>query len=329
MTGLRFTLKALIACIALAMVVPGKRSIGVYASTPPQAAAKRIAFSFDDVPRGAGAFLSEDERTRKLIAVLRSRGVSQVALFLNPGRIDNGAAGKAAMRRIRAYLAAGNVLANHTWLHPHLSKVSAEEFLGQVDKAQEWLNKQPNHRAWLRFPFLDEGGPDKAKVAAVRAGLAARGIRNGHVTAEASDWNIEGLTIAAKKAGKTIDMAGLRDLYVESHVQAADFADQLAIKTIGRSPAHVMLLHETDIAALFIGDLIDALRRDGWEIITPDLAYADPIYLSLPDVPWTNGTLTEQMAWEKKVPPPRYYDRNDLKIANPLFAERVLHEKVQ
>jgi len=298
-------------------------------AAPVHAAAKRIAFSFDDVPRGAGAFLSEDERTDKLIAVLRSRGVSQVALFLNPGRIDNGAAGKAAMRRIHAYVAAGNVLANHTWLHPHLSKVSAEEFLDQVDKAQAWLNRQPNHRAWLRFPFLDEGGPDKAKVAAVRAGLAARGIRNGHVTAESSDWHMEGLTIAAKKAGKTIDMEGLRDLYVESHVQAADFADQLAVRTIGRSPAHVMLLHETDIAALFIGDLIDALRRDGWEIITPDLAYADPIYLSLPDVPWTNGTLSEQMAWEKKLPAPRYYDRNDLRIANPLFAERVLHEKVQ
>jgi peptidoglycan/xylan/chitin deacetylase (PgdA/CDA1 family) len=326
MTGLRFILKLLIACIALAMVVPGKRTIAVSASTP-QAAAKRIAFTFDDVPRGSGAFLTEDERTGKLIAVLRSRGVSQVALFLNPGRIDNGAAGRAAMRRIHAYVAAGNVLANHTWLHPHLSKVTAEEFLSQVDLAQAWLDKQPNNRRWLRFPFLDEGGPDKAKVAAIRAGLAARHIQNGYVTAESSDWNIEGLTIAAKKQGKAIDMAALRDLYVESHLQAADFADQLAVRTIGRSPAHIMLLHETDIAALFVGDLIDALRRDGWEVITPDLAYSDPIRLALPDVPWTNGTLTEQMAWEKKIPPPRYYDRNDLKIADPLFAERVLHEK--
>lgn len=325
MTGLRFILKALIVLIALALVVPGRQTIGVHASVPQPS--KRIALSFDDVPRGAGAFLSEDERTAKLIAVLRSRGVSQVALFVNPGRIDNGAAGKAAMRRIHAYVAAGNVLANHTWLHPHLSKITAEEFLDQVDKAQAWLDKQPNSRRWMRFPFLDEGGPDKAKVAAVRAGLAARHIQNGHVTAEASDWNIEGLAIAAKKAGKQIDMAALRDLYVESHVQAADFADALMVKTIGRSPAHVMLLHETDIAALFIGDLIDALRKDGWEIITPDQAYIDPIYQSLPDVPWTNGTLSEQMAWEKKLPPPRYYERNDLKIANPLFAERVLHEK--
>jgi peptidoglycan/xylan/chitin deacetylase (PgdA/CDA1 family) len=311
---------------ALMLVVRADPVSNAGASPQPQAA-KRIALSFDDVPRGAGAFLSEDARAAKLIAVLRSRGVRQVALFVNPGRIDNGAAGKAAMRRIRAYVAAGYVLANHTFDHPHLSKMSAADFLADVDKAQAWLDTQPNNRRWLRFPFLDEGGPDKAKVAAVRAGLAARRIQNGHVTAEASDWNMEALAIAAKKAGKTIDMAGLRDLYVESHVQAADFADQLAVRTIGRSPAHVMLLHETDIAALFIGDLIDALRKDGWEIITPDQAYIDPIYESLPDVPWTNGTLTEQMAWEKKLPPPRYYDRNDLKIANPLFAERVLHEK--
>ncbi len=299
------------------------------ASARPVAVAKRIALSFDDVPRSAGPFLGEDKRTRKLIAALRSRRVGQVAMFLNPGRIDDSAAGKAAMRRVHAYVAAGHVLGNHTWLHPQLSKISAEAFLDQVDQAEAWLVRQPGHRPWLRFPFLDEGGPDKIKRDAVRAGLAARGIRNAHVTVEASDWNIEGLTIAAKKAGKAIDMKALRDLYVESHVQAADFADDLAIRTIGRSPAHVMLLHETDIAALFVGDLIDALRRDGWEIITPDLAYADPVYLAMPDVPWTNGTLTEQMAWEKKLPAPRYYDRNNLKIANPLFAERVLHEKAQ
>ncbi len=291
------------------------------------APAKRIALTFDDVPRRPGAFLSQDERTRRLIAVLRSRGVSQVALFVNPGEIAEGEAGRAARRRIAAYVAAGNVLANHTEHHLGLSKVGAEAFLADVDAAQAWLVRQPNHRNWTRFPFLDEGGRDKARRDAARAGLAARHLQNGYVTAEASDWNMEALALAAVQAGKTIDMAAFRDLYVESHVQAADFADALAVKTIGRSPAHVMLLHETDIAALFIGDLIDALHRDGWEIITSDQAYADPIRDARPDVPFTNGTLIEQMAWEKKIPPPRYYERNDLKIANPLFAERVLHEK--
>jgi hypothetical protein len=88
-----------------------------------------------------------------------------------------------------------------------------------------------------------------------------------------------------------------------------------------------MLLHETDIAALYIADLVKALRADGWEIVTADLAYADPLKTAAPDVPSANGTLTELLAWEKGLPAPRWYARNDLRIANPLFAERVLHEK--
>lgn len=139
---------------------------------------------------------------------------------------------------------------------------------------------------------------------------------------------METLTIDAVRAGKHLDMAALRDLYVESHVEAAEFADRLARRAIGRSPAHVMLLHETDLAALFIPDLVRALRARGWTIVTADEAYADPLRDARPDVPSANGTLTEMIAWERGIPPPRWYERNDTGVANRLFAERVLHEAV-
>jgi hypothetical protein len=137
---------------------------------------------------------------------------------------------------------------------------------------------------------------------------------------------MESLSIEAKKAGKAIDMNALRELYVESHVQAAEFYDDLAGKTLGRSPAHVMLLHETDLAALFIDDLVAALRKAGWEIVSADEAFADPISTLMPDVPSAQGTLTEALAWEKGLPAPRWYERNTISLANRLFAERVLKE---
>src|SRR5213075_1651681 len=174
----------------------------------------------------------------------------------------------------------------------------------------------------------DEGGAHKAKRDAVRAALKARGLRNGYATVDGSDWNIEGQTADAVKAGKTIDMAALRDLYVETMVGAADFADRLAIKTWKRQPAQVIVLHETDIAALFVPDLVRALRKDGWTIVAADEAYRDPISKLAPDVPSANGTLVELAAWEKGIPKPRWYERNDIDLANRLFAERVLHEKV-
>lgn len=313
-------LSTLIALAALVVALPTQRA-GLASAAEP--AAKRIALSFDDVPRSPGAFLGEDERAAKLIAALKAAGVRQAAFFVNPGRITPGDGDEA---RIARYVAAGHVIANHSFSHKHLSELTAEAYLDDIDRAGDWLEGRKGYRPWFRFPFLDEGGPDKAKRDAVRLGLKARGLQNGYVTVDGSDWNIEALALIAKQQGKTIDMAALRDLYVETHVQSADFSDALAIRAIGRSPVHVLLLHETDIAALFIGDLVRALRADGWEIVTADAAYADPIHGAEPDAPSANGTLIEGLAWEKGLPAPRWYERNDIRIANALFAKRVLHE---
>ena len=45
----------------------------------------------------------------------------------------------------------------------------------------------------------------------------------------------------------------------------------------------MLLLHENDLAALFIEDLVAALRRDGWRIIAADEAYEDDIAAESPD----------------------------------------------
>jgi len=294
----------------------------------PASAEKRIALTFDDVPRGRGAFFTPDERTARLIAGLRTAGVKQAAFYIVPGQIghDDGIGGE---KRIAAYVAAGHVIADHSFTHPHLSDLSVADYLANIDQAEAWLKGREGRRPWFRYPFLDEGQADKAKRDAVRAGLKERGLHNGYATVDGSDWNIESLTADAKSAGKTIDMAGLRNLYVSTMVGAADFADKLALKTFGRQPGQVIVLHETDIAALFIVDLVRALRKDGWTIITADEAYSDPISKLEPDVPSANGTLLELAAWEKGVPEPRWYERDDTNLAGRLFADQVLHEKPQ
>jgi peptidoglycan-N-acetylglucosamine deacetylase len=269
----------------------------------PASAQKRIALTFDDVPRSAGAFFTPDDRTQKLIAALKQAKVKQAAFFLNPGRLADHD-GKGGEARIAAYVAAGHAIANHSFSHPHLSAISADDYLADIDKASIWLKGRHGYRPWFRFPYLDEGGRDKAKRDAVRTGLAARGLRNGYVTADGADYNLEDLTIQAVKAGKTMDMKALRKLYVGSQMSAVDYHDELALLTLGRSPAHVMLLHETDLAALFIGDFVDELRRRGWTIVTADEAFADPIAMAMPDVPYSWGTLIGSMAWEKNIAPP-------------------------
>jgi peptidoglycan/xylan/chitin deacetylase (PgdA/CDA1 family) len=298
------------------------------AAFPAEAQTKRIALTFDDVPRNRGPFLTPDERTEKLIAGLKQAGVKQVAFFVNPGQIghDDGINGIA---HIEAYVRAGHVIGDHSYAHKGLETLDAEAFVAEIDKAETWLKGRPGYRPWFRYPFLHEGGTDKAKRDAVRAALKARGLHDGYVTASGSDWNTEDLLIAAKKAGKTIDMDALRNFYIRTHLEAADFADALMIKAIGRSPIHVMLMHETDLAALFVPDLVKALQADGWEVVTADEAFADPIHDAEPDSASADGTLTEKLAQARHVDPPYSDPRGNLAYSNKVFAQQILHEKAQ
>jgi peptidoglycan/xylan/chitin deacetylase (PgdA/CDA1 family) len=290
-------------------------------AAPETAGSKRIALTFDDVPRNAGAFLTEDERTTRLIEGLERAGVEQAAFFVTTGNRDQTTGGT---ERIARYVAAGHVLANHTHSHPHLSEVSAEAYLADIDRAAAWLARQSANRPWMRYPYLDEGRDDRAKREAVRAGLAARGLSNGIVTIDASDWHYDDLAAKAKAAGQAIDMEALGELWVESHVQSAEFNDDLARRVLGRSPAHIMLLHEADVTALYVADLGAALRANGWQVITVDEAFADPLARMLPEVPSAQGTITEMIAWERGFPEPRWYARNNQALATAEFERRVL-----
>ncbi|WP_439566988.1 polysaccharide deacetylase family protein [Sphingopyxis sp.] len=291
----------------------------------PAAAQKRIALSFDDAPRRSGAFFTPDERTQRIIAELQDVKAPQAVVFVNPGAIGDGD-GVGGEQRIAAYVAAGHVIANHSYSHPRLSTTETAAYLADIDTAEAWLKGRPGYRPWFRFPYLDEGGKDKAKRDALRAGLAERGLRNGYVTAESSDWHLENLTREATKAGKVIDRKALGALYATWHVEAANYADGLMQQVIGRQPVQMLLLHETDLAALYIGDLVRALRADGWTVVSADAAYADPIGQLMPDTPAANGTLTEALAWQAGLPAPRWYRYNDTALATAVFRAEVLGE---
>ncbi len=289
----------------------------------PAMAQKRIALTFDDVPREQGAFFTSKERSQKIIAALKSAGVKQAAFFVNPAKLmDADRAG--GEERIAAYVNAGHVIANHSNTHLHLGSSTAAAYLADIDAAETWLKGRKGYRPWFRFPYLFEGGDDKGKRDAVRAGLKQRGLQNGYVTADGSDWNLEALTQAAQKEGKKMDMKALRRLYVTSQMSAVAYHDEMARMTLGRSPAHVMLLHETDLAAMYIGDFVTELQRNGWRIISADEAFADPIAKALPDVPFAAGTLIGSMTWEKNIDPPFWPIWVTAKMQNDLFEQRVL-----
>jgi hypothetical protein len=125
--------------------------------------------------------------------------------------------------------------------------------------------------------------------------------------------------------GKTIDLSKLGQLYVETIVDTAEFNDRIARDTLGRSPAHVLLLHETDLNALFIADLVAGLRAAGWTIITMDEAYRDPIAQMEPDTLYLGGgRVTALASAAGRDPDSLRHERTDEAELARLFEERVV-----
>ena len=131
--------------------------------------------------------------------------------------------------------------------------------------------------------------PWEAHAFAMAVRLHERGLMSGYVTVDSYDWHLQALANRAAADGLAIDRAALRDLYVEAIVESAEFSDRIAVEILGRSPAHVLLLHETDLAALHIADAVAALRARGWEIVGADEAFADPIARMEPESMFLRG----------------------------------------
>ncbi|MBM0106811.1 polysaccharide deacetylase family protein [Steroidobacter sp. S1-65] len=238
---------------------------------------RSIAITIDDAPRPDTLHFYAPARTAKLIETLAQARVEQVMFFCNSGRMD-----AAGAERIQAYVRAGHLVANHTHSHADLHKVGVDAFLADIQQAAQVLSAFPNYRPWFRFPFLHEGLTVEVRDR-MRGELQKLGYRAGYVTVDTYDFHMDRMFQAALQAGKKIDFDRLRAAYVDLLTDSVEFYDQVARSQLGRSPRHVLLLHENDLAALYLGDLVNHLRDKGWKIISPEQAFLDPIATMEPD----------------------------------------------
>ncbi len=117
----------------------------------------------------------------------------------------------------------------------------------------------------------------------MRKELDSQGYKNGYVTVDTYDWYLDSLLQNALEQGKPVNFDKLKKVYLRLLTKGAEYYEDLAKSAIKRSPKHTLLLHENDLLGLFLSDLIAAFRLAGWEIVSADDAYADPLSLMEPD----------------------------------------------
>ncbi len=246
-------------------------TVSATSAPPAQTHPKQIALTFDDCPRKTSTLMTGMERAKKLTQALKENNVHEAAFFCNsPSRAPDGP------QRIQHFADQGHVIANHSATHPDFNKTPIEKYMKDIDQGHKDLAQFPNFKKWFRYPYLHEGKTNQDRNA-IRALLAKLNYKNAYVTIDTADYYLDDLLLQAVAKKQKYDVHKLCAVYKDHMLDQAEFHDDLSAKALGRSVKHVILMHETDLNALCLSDLIKELRHRGWEIITVTEAFTDEI----------------------------------------------------
>ena len=261
-------------------------TVGSALASPPRA--RELAITIDDfswpvipLPFGANA-------NRTLLDTLEAYGL-KTALF-PIGRNIESAEGRSLLE---PWNDAGHIIGNHTYSHRNFHSLTAAEFQTDVLRCHQLLKPYPAYRSlFFRFPLLKEGNTQE-KRDALRQFLTTHGMRNGHVTIDASDWFYDAELRRRLTADPAYDVSRFRAPYLAHLLDRANYYDRLAKSVLNRSPRHTLLLHYNLINVLFLSDALRMFTEQSWNPISADYAYRDPVFQSVP----VNMPAGESLIW--------------------------------
>ena len=258
-TPIRHRLQGLLAAAALLFIVPAQ--------------AQRLALTFDD---GLNAIAQPQaaQWNAQLLHDLEALHI-QAALFPSLSRVGNAQ----GLALVADWSAAGHIVGNHTASHRSLGKpdTTLQAFTDDVQVMHNALQALPNFAPLLRFPYLKEGDT-AAKRDGMRQWMQRQGYRAAPVSIDASDWYYNQIYGQQLQQGHTLQAAQVQQVYISHLLDRARYYDELARKVLGRSPAHVLLLHTNQINAASLPAIVSGLGAAGWRIIPAAQAFADPLY---------------------------------------------------
>ena len=153
-----------------------------------ESGATEMAVTIDDLPTH-GPMPPGVQRVaigRDMISVLKRRGVREAYGFVNGGQVKGDPQHSAILKM---WHQAGLGLGNHTFSHPNLNRVTASEYIADIERNEAVLAEVagPRWERIFRYPYLHEGDTLQ-KRDAVRRWLTARGYQIAQVTVYFDDW---------------------------------------------------------------------------------------------------------------------------------------------
>ena len=241
-----------------------------------------LAVTIDDLPT-TGTLPPGTTRVAiadQMIDTLRRHAVPGVYGFVNGGQVHDY---PELEHILLAWTKGGLLLGNHTFSHLDLDRVSATEFIADIERNEPILVRlaPPGSGKYFRYPYLHQGNaPEKS---AVRRWLTSRGYRIAPVTVyvEHWEWSDAYARCVARQDGPAVTR--VKEMYLEAARARLDWARVLSAQLFKRQVKHVLLLHVDALDAAVLDDLLRLHQAGGATLIGLESALQDPAYASYED----------------------------------------------
>jgi peptidoglycan-N-acetylglucosamine deacetylase len=259
-------------------------------SSPPRA----VAVTIDDLPAGAANSMTGAEilaMTTKLLDTLHEQNVPAVG-FVNEQKLYKIGEVDDRIKALNLWLDGGFELGNHTFSHASLNRVTLQAWEEEVIRGETvtriLMAQHKMKLRYLRHPYLDAGRDLQTRREA-EAFLSARGYQVAPITMDAWDWMYGGVYEDARKRADAALQQQLVNSYLAYTSSVFDYYEKLSKDLLGYEPKQILLLHGNWLEADHIAELIDLLRKRGYQFVTLENALGDSAY-SVPDEYVGEGT---------------------------------------
>jgi peptidoglycan-N-acetylglucosamine deacetylase len=247
-----------------------------------------VALTFDDLPFVAGSDTrpidSRDAKAakaanRKILTALVRHHVPTTGFVIDRSVEQLGSA--TGTQILKSWVSAGMNLGNHTYAHPNFNDLTVAEFEDQVVRGEATfapLMKAAGRPVqFFRFPF-NHTGDTQEKHDALAAFLAARGYRLAPCTVENSDWLFAARYQELLAQHDAAAARRLRRDYLRFTTAQIDYFARLNKQVLGYQPPQIMLLHDNQLNADVIGELLSLVEQRNFKWVSLDQAEQDPVY---------------------------------------------------
>ena len=237
-----------------------------------------VSITMDDFNLMEADERTAEKRNQAILAALRAHSI-KAAIFACGWFIDS----PLARRLLRQWNDEGHLIANHTYSHKNWEKADFADYTKDILRCEALLKDYSQFRRFFRFPYLKEGSTAQ-KRDQMRQFLADQGYKNGAVTIDASDWYIDDRLRKRLATDPNAQTTGYRDYYLQHILDRSRYYDDVSRQALGRSVRHTLLVHHNVLNGLYLADILDQYKQQGWKLIDAERAYQDPIFSEQPDV---------------------------------------------